>query len=301
MKNKIFLITGLLLVNIFSAKAQNSPLFIWGGGLDGTTYQKTGIYSELYGLLIEAPLDASGSKLPIQFGWRGAGSYALKILSNGNIGVGTSNPGHKLDVQGGTANVNLDNISALGGQLTISNGYGNLDGAVRLNLNNGGAVSWIKGIVTGPNTNTGSAMVFGVPSETTDGIERMRITSSGDVGIGTIDPKGYKLAVNGKIRTQEIKVETANWPDYVFNNDYQLPSLQQTEQHIKEKRHLPGIPSAAEVKANGIDLGEMNAKLLQKIEELTLHLIEKEKEIVKTNNRVEELALKLEELTHKLN
>nr|WP_197718722.1 hypothetical protein [Pedobacter schmidteae] len=100
-----------------------------------------------------------------------------------------------------------------------------------------------------------------------------------NVGIGTTDTKGYRLAVNGKIRTHEIKVETANWPDYVFAKDYQLPTLQETEKHIKENGHLPGIPSAEEVKTNGIDLGEMNAKLLQKIEELTLHLINQQKEI----------------------
>ncbi|WP_316810307.1 hypothetical protein [Pedobacter heparinus] len=101
---------------------------------------------------------------------------------------------------------------------------------------------------------------------------------AGKVGIGTTTPT-EKLSVNGKIRAHEIKVETANWPDYVFTKDYQLLSLQQTEQHIKEKGHLPGIPSAAEAKSNGIDLGEMNAKLLQKIEELTLHLIEQNKKI----------------------
>ena len=103
--------------------------------------------------------------------------------------------------------------------------------------------------------------------------------SLGNVGIGTSDTKGYKLAVNGKIRTQEIKVEAANWPDYVFAEDYQLPSLQETERHIKDKGHLPGIPSAKEVDANGINLGEMNAKLLQKIEELTLYIIDLEKRV----------------------
>lgn len=103
----------------------------------------------------------------------------------------------------------------------------------------------------------------------------------GDVGIGTIETRGYKLAVNGKIRAKEIKVEALPWPDYVFSKPYLLPTLQETETYIKNKGHLPGIPSAEEVKANGIDLGEMNAKLLQKIEELTLHLIEQNK-IIKT-------------------
>lgn len=94
----------------------------------------------------------------------------------------------------------------------------------------------------------------------------------GNVGIGTLSPK-EKLSVNGNIRAHEIKVETANWPDFVFSKSYCLPSLSQTEQYIAEKGHLPGIPSAKQVNENGVELGEMNAKLLQKIEELTLHMI----------------------------
>ncbi len=103
--------------------------------------------------------------------------------------------------------------------------------------------------------------------------------NNGNVGIGTTDPKGYKLAVAGNMIAESVKVSLqGTWPDYVFSKDYQLPTLQETEKHIKDKGHLPGIPSAEEVKANGVDLGEMNAKLLQKIEELTLHLIRLEKE-----------------------
>ncbi|MNY14409.1 hypothetical protein D3C86_1475850 [compost metagenome] len=102
--------------------------------------------------------------------------------------------------------------------------------------------------------------------------------ANGNVGIGTSLPS-ERLAVNGNIRAREIKVENGNWPDYVFARDYQLPTLQEMEKHIKDKGHLPGIPSASEVKANGIDLGEMNAKLLQKIEELTLYIIDLEKRV----------------------
>jgi hypothetical protein len=127
------------------------------------------------------------------------------------------------------------------------------------------------GGITGTSTNHPFSII-------TNQSTKMTIASNGDVGIGTITPK-EKLSVNGKIRAHEIKVETANWPDYVFAKGYQLPSLDDTEKHIKEKGHLPGIPSAEEVKNNGIDLGDMNAKLLQKIEELTLQLIEVNKEV----------------------
>ncbi|WP_214228800.1 hypothetical protein [Pedobacter sp. B4-66] len=112
----------------------------------------------------------------------------------------------------------------------------------------------------------------------------MTMLANGNLGIGTASP-AEKLSVNGKIRAHEIKVETSGWPDYVFAKGYQLTSLEETEKHIKEKGHLPGIPSAEEVKANGIDLGEMNSKLLKKIEELTLYMIEQNKKIEQQETR----------------
>ncbi|WP_202912429.1 hypothetical protein [Sphingobacterium olei] len=112
---------------------------------------------------------------------------------------------------------------------------------------------------------------------------------SGNVGIG-IDVPQEKLSVNGNIRAKEIKVEAANWPDYVFTSDYELQSLKEVENYIKKYGHLPHVPKADEVDANGISLGEMNKILLQKIEELTLHLIEKDKRVT----YLEERMLRLE-------
>ncbi|TKC05242.1 hypothetical protein [Pedobacter frigoris] len=120
----------------------------------------------------------------------------------------------------------------------------------------------------------------------------------GTLGIGTTDTKGYKLAVAGNVIAESVKVKLQGaWPDYVFTPSYKVPTLQETEKHIKDKGHLPGIPSASEVKANGVDLGDMNAKLLQKIEELTLHLIEKNKQLQEQkllNNNQEDRLRKLE-------
>lgn len=110
---------------------------------------------------------------------------------------------------------------------------------------------------------------------------------SGKVGIKTTTPGAYDLAVNGKIRSQEIKVETTGWPDYVFDEEYKLQPLSDTEQFIKVNGHLPDVPKASLAEAEGISLGEMNKILLKKIEELTLHLIEKDKMLQDIVQRLE--------------
>lgn len=118
---------------------------------------------------------------------------------------------------------------------------------------------------------------------------KMVITSTGEVGIGTTTPSTtYKLSVKGKIRAEEIKVETG-WSDFVFNPDYKLPSLYEVETFINQNGHLPEIPSAEEVKEKGVSVGEMQSKLLQKIEELTLYIIEQNKTINEQNKRIEKL------------
>ncbi|GAA3773385.1 hypothetical protein [Flavobacterium ginsengiterrae] len=108
----------------------------------------------------------------------------------------------------------------------------------------------------------------------------IRILQNGNVGIGATKPDS-KLTVAGNIHAQEVKV-TVNAgmvPDYVFANDYKLKTLKEVEQYIKENSHLPEIPSAHEIEKNGLMMAEMNMNLLKKIEELTLYLINKDKQI----------------------
>ncbi len=85
----------------------------------------------------------------------------------------------------------------------------------------------------------------------------------------------------GTITTTEIVVTNTGWPDFVFEEDYELMPLVEVEQHIHAKKHLPGIPPAKEITANGVNLGDMQTKMLQKIEELTLYLIEQDKRFQK--------------------
>lgn len=123
---------------------------------------------------------------------------------------------------------------------------------------------------------------------------------TGDVAIGTSTvPTGYKLAVEGKIRTREVRVDQDTWPDYVFSQGYDLPSLEEIQKHINEKGHLPNIPSAQEVEKNGIELGEMDRLLLEKIEELTLYIIRLD-EISKEQKRINDDFKKEMELLKKL-
>ncbi len=114
----------------------------------------------------------------------------------------------------------------------------------------------------------------------------MTITSDGNVGIGTTAPGEYHLAVEGKIGAREIVATDAAWSDYVFDDDYKLPSLNTVEKYIKENKHLPDIPSEKEIKKDGLKIADMMALQMKKIEELTLYAIElkKENEALKTKN-----------------
>jgi len=117
--------------------------------------------------------------------------------------------------------------------------------------------------------------------------------TGGNVGIGTAlatNPNGYKLAVNGKIGAKDVQVENSSgtWPDYVFNSTYQLPSLQSVEKFIQENKHLENVPSAEEVERNGHSLGEMDKILLKKVEELTLYIIQQQKEIEELKKKIED-------------
>jgi len=124
-----------------------------------------------------------------------------------------------------------------------------------------------------------------------NGTDTHSFLKNGAVGIGTSTvPSGYKLAIKGKAIVEEIKVElNTNWPDYVFSDDYRLRSLTQLEAYVKQNKHLPGIPSQKEVEEEGILLGEMQGKLLEKIEELTLYLIKQNQRIQQLESQVKVL------------
>ncbi|WP_272149456.1 hypothetical protein [Tenacibaculum aiptasiae] len=151
--------------------------------------------------------------------------------------------------------------------------------------------------------NTNSSLSF----RNATGKDILNLLQGGNVGIGTLTTGPHKLAVEGSIGAREIKVLAApNWADFVFESNYNLPTLFEVENHIKEKGHLKDIPSAKDVKNNGFFLAEMDAKLLQKIEELTLYTIAQEKQLKIQKEKIKTLEAqtkeikKLKELVKKL-
>jgi hypothetical protein len=122
------------------------------------------------------------------------------------------------------------------------------------------------------------------------------LTTVGNVGIGTTQPDA-KLTVKGKIHAEEVKVDlSVPGPDYVFEKNYDLKPLEEVESYINANKHLPEIPSAKTMEKEGISMGEMQMKLLQKVEELTLYLIEQQKQNKLQQQQIENLQHELKQL-----
>ncbi len=207
-------------------------------------------------------------------------SWSQKMIiksGTGNVGIGTTpSTSYKLHVNG-----NIANKVGTGGSLTLFEE--NADRRNRIILGADAQGAYIKSTWGNGGTST-------ISFRDQNNERVLNVLRGGNVGIGTKDTKGFKLGVNGKIAATEVKVATYNnWADFVFEKEYKLPTLTEVENHIKEKGHLENIPSAKEVEKNGFFLGEMDAKLLQKIEELTLYTIDQEKKLNTQNTRIEKL------------
>lgn len=214
---------------------------------------------------------------------------ALTMKDNGNIGIGTTSPAAKLDIRGDLKIVNSGAESSTAS--FWAQGTGNA--GVFFDASNGDGIGSDYGSLLQKDylgielTNYGANPIHLL----TAGAYRLTVTGSGYVGIGTTSPT-EKLSVNGTVLTKKVRVSTAgaDWPDFVFAPNYKLRTLNELEAYIKANQYLPEVPSAKEVEENGLDLGKMDATLLQKVEELTLYLIEMNKKVEKLEK--ENLKLK---------
>jgi hypothetical protein len=199
--------------------------------------------------------------------WTDGGVYQT---TTDNVGIGSA-----------TAPATLLHVSKSGPEPTITiQNAGGTGGASYSMIDNLSSGSW-KFKVTG----TGGFKIRDIASsldvltiEKNAKANAIYIKAGGNVGIGTINPQST-LAVNGKITCKEVEVTLTGWPDYVFGKEYKLSPLSEVENYIKVNGHLPGISSAKEIEQNGLSLGEMNKQLMQKVEELTLYVIQLQKEV----------------------
>jgi hypothetical protein len=217
--------------------------------------------------------------------------------TNGNVGIGVDNPSDKLHVKG---TVRLDPAGAFGGaniKMYAANSFDNtwIYFYNQFSATNPSATVGYSGgndyllLSCGTNMFLKSA---GLGIGTASPTAKLHVNSNVMIGSGS-PAAGYLLSVNGKIISEEVRVELdTNWPDYVFEKQYNLSSLPELEKFIAANKHLPNIPAASQVKQEGFDLGDMNKRLLEKIEELTLYIIQQDKKINSLEGQVQGLHVK---------
>jgi hypothetical protein len=200
-------------------------------------------------------------------------------LNGGNVGIGTTTLSAKLTVAGPNTGSGVAINAAGGGDVLLNSG-----GSLFFD----GNYSYASGNYIRP-------VASNTQAHFTSGVERMRITPSGYVGIGTTQPD-YPLTVNGSAHAKEVRVDlNVPGPDYVFEKEYKLTSLEDIKSYIDQNKHLPEVPSAREMEKNGVQLGEMNMILLKKIEELTLHIIKQEERMKEQLKKTTEQQSKIQE------
>jgi hypothetical protein len=221
---------------------------------------------------------------------RTGGADRMVVDEYGNAGVGTNYPHGRLHVM----DAPYWSSSNYGASLIIDGPHNNAIGIFDSNSANPLALANTAGTLT-----IAKMPALGDVSSSPQPL--MVVQPNGNVGIGTTAPGSFKLAVNGKIWTQEVNVQMNNpGPDYVFEKDYNLLPLKEVEHYIAQNKHLPEVPSAKDMESDGLNLKEMNLILLKKVEELTLHLIDATKKIealqqdkIATDTKLKELESKI--------
>jgi len=213
----------------------------------------------------------------------GSGTEKLRITSKGKLGIGTSTPDALVQLAG------YDAVTPIALTMLNRSSAGTMVRLERSSGAEGGSLIWDNNnVVFSVQTGASIPLAFKI-----GGAEQMRIDAQGNVGIGTSNPMS-KLAVAGAITAKEVVVQTTGWSDYVFDTNYPLQKLDALKAAIDRDGHLPGIPSAQEVAVKGVSVGDMQAKLLAKVEESTLYILQLEQENRELRKRLDKIEQVLE-------
>jgi len=245
----------------------------------------------------------------LSLGQPGVSQHLNVNLANGYVGIGTAAPAAKFTLVGGHGDTHFRLFSTSYGQgvdganTAVLNLWASEPNATWAGTGIGNNVTNSNGPVRITDARGGSYMRLldtNIVLSTIDatGVDQLGLhISAGNVGVGATATATYKLTIGGSVRASSFISNTTTYADFVFRPDYQLPALSDVEAHIQEHGHLPGIPSEAEAMAQGIDLAAMQVKLLQKIEEITLHQIRQAKEIAALKEENERLQRQLTALS----
>jgi hypothetical protein len=242
---------------------------------DGITLQNGATQQHFWYLAENTRSDFKIGSSHGEWSWTNSNGEMVRITSSGNVGIGTSDPKYPLTVKGAiNAEANGDYYGAwFGGEARTAKPSINVGSW----YNNRGSMFWDA---------ANKKLKFETCNNSEQYYPNTMVMYNGMVGIGTSETNGHRLAVNGSISATEIKVE-AQTADFVFEEDYQLKSLEEVEQFVQKNKHLPDVPSAKQMEEDGVGLAEMNKLLLQKVEELTLYLIDEHK---KNNQQATEIS-----------
>lgn len=243
------------------------------------------------------------------------------VINGSYMGLGITDPQEKLHIVGGNVLLNSFNPSIKLQQAAVDKGFidlssddfrlgtlaGNTGGSVRvrvngqerMNISPDGTMNLVNGLDASLSSNgylmIGSTSGSNLVIDNNEIISRSNGLAStlilqndgGSVRIGNVAvPTGYKFAINGKMLCEELRVKLAgNWPDYVFKNNYKLLPLSELRKFIAQNNHLPNIPTALTVESEGLEVGDMQKKLLEKVEELTLYILQLEERLNRLENK----------------
>ena len=266
---------------IIGSKANGHELNLVGGmPIDGQFTSQLGGHIRLGG-----SARGDSDKNAIQFLQNGA--EKMRINDGGNLGLGTSTPASKLSVNG---NIQISNSSIPMGLMTEVGGYNPILN-LSLNFREPDRNNSYKGAAFRIDSRDNYQLFQWLKRDGGDTNENllMSLLQNGNLGIGTASPT-QKLTVNGTIYGKEVRVDVgAGGPDYVFEKDYKLPTLDEIKSYIDQHKHLSEVPSAKEMEQNGINLSEMNMILLKKVEELTLLLINQQQQLTDQQKQIDRL------------